>query len=156
LKELAMSAAPSVLSPTEGEKFLAGPFTIMARVLGSQSNGLFELYELALGKATVDYHVHRTMDETIHVLEGEIEFVVGKEKFLRPAGSTVFVPRGIHHGFSNRGPARARVLLLFTPSKNQHEYFRILAQLFGAPKLDAAALAAAQKKYDQELITPAP
>jgi hypothetical protein len=25
--------------------------------------GEFELYELALGVATVDYHVHRTMDD---------------------------------------------------------------------------------------------
>ncbi len=145
---------PSVLSPSEGEKYRAGPFAITARVLGSQTGGAFELYELALGPATIDYHVHRNMDETLYVVEGEIEFVVSGETFRRPAGSVAFVPRGVHHGFTNRGPARARVMILFTPSGNQHEYFRELERLFAAPALDTAALQALQKRYDQELVSP--
>jgi mannose-6-phosphate isomerase-like protein (cupin superfamily) len=122
-------------------------------VLGPQTGGAFELYELGLGAATVDYHVHRNMDETIYVVEGDIEFVVSGQTFLRPAGSVAFIPRGLHHGFSNRGPARARVTILFTPSGNQHEYFRELERLFAAPQLDAAALQALQKRYDQELVS---
>lgn len=149
-----MSAAqPSVLLPTEGEKYLAGPFTITARVLGSQTGRAFELYELALGRATIDYHVHHAMDETLYVLEGEIEFVVAGETYLRPAGSVAFVPRGVHHGFSNFGPAPARVLVHFSPSGDQHEYFRELERLFAAPTQDAAALQALQKRYDQELVS---
>ena len=148
------TSQPSILSPDEGEKYRAGPFDITARVLGSQSGGAFELYELAMGLATIDYHVHRRMDETLTVLAGEIEFFVDGKKFLRPAGSTAFVPRGVHHGFSNLGPARARVLILFTPAGNQHEYFRELERLFAAPSLDTAALAALQKRYDQELVSP--
>ncbi len=144
----------SILSPAEGEKYQAGPFDITARVLGSQTGGAFELYELALGPATIDYHVHHHMDETIYVVEGEIEFVVDGEKFMRPAGSVAFVPRGLHHGFSNRGPAQARVLIHFNPSGDQHEYFRELERLFAAPTLDATALQALQKQYDQELVTP--
>jgi quercetin dioxygenase-like cupin family protein len=107
-----------------------------------------------MGQATIDYHVHHRMDETLTVVEGEIEFFVDGKKFLRPAGSTAFVPRGLHHGFSNLGPARARVLILFTPAGNQHEYFRELERLFAAPTLDAAALTALQKRYDQELVSP--
>ena len=143
----------SVLSPTEGETYRAGPFAIRARVLGAQAGGAFELYELRLGPATIDYHVHRNMDETIFVLEGEIEFVVAGETFLRPAGSVAFVTRGVHHGFTNRGPAEARVLIHFNPSGDQHEYFRALEGLFAASVLDKGALAALQKRYDQELIT---
>jgi quercetin dioxygenase-like cupin family protein len=145
---------PSVLSPAEGEKYRAGPFAISARVLGSQTGGAFELYELALGSATIDYHVHMKMDETLYVVEGEIEFNVTGNKFLRPAGSVAFVPRGVHHGFTNHGPAPARVMILFTPSGNQHEYFRELERLFAAPSLDTEALQALQKRYDQELVKP--
>ncbi|MFO0822272.1 MAG: cupin domain-containing protein [Gemmataceae bacterium] len=55
--------------------------------------------------ATIDYHVHMHMDETLVVLEGEIEFNVNGTKFLRKAGSVAFVPRGVHHGFEPRtGP----------------------------------------------------
>lgn len=150
-----LASPPSILSPTEGEKYQAGPFTITARVLGSQTGHAFELYELALGPATIDYHVHHNMDETLYVLEGEIEFVVAGETFLRPAGSVAFVPRGVHHGFSNRGPAQARVLIHFNPSGEQQEYFRELENLFAAPVLDAAALQALQQRYDQELVDPA-
>jgi quercetin dioxygenase-like cupin family protein len=141
-----------VRSPGEGEKFVAGPFTITGRVLGPHTNGVFELYELELGSATIDYHIHRYQDETLTVLEGEIEFTVAGEKFRRSAGSVAFVPRGVHHGFTNPGPAKARVLILFTPSGNQHEYFRELERLFAAPSLDSSALATLQKQYDQELI----
>ncbi len=145
---------PFVLSPAEGEKYHVGPFAITAKVLGAQTGGAFELYDLALGLATIDYHVHQNMDETLYVVEGEIEFLVSGKKFLRPAGSVAFVPRGVHHGFSNRGPARARVLILLNPSGNQHEYFRELERLFAAPALDTAALQAVRKRYDQELVGP--
>jgi quercetin dioxygenase-like cupin family protein len=149
-----MSAVhPSILAPHEGETFAAGPFDIRTRVSGTQTGGEFEMYELVLGVATVDYHVHHTMDETIYVLEGEVEFRVGDERFARPAGSVAFIPRGIHHGFSNHGPAAAKVLLLFTPSRNQEQYFRELVRLFAAPSLDTRALAAVQKQFDQELIS---
>jgi quercetin dioxygenase-like cupin family protein len=149
-----MPTPPFVLSPTEGEIFDAGPFHIVSRVQGGESKGLFEMYELALGPATVDYHIHRKMDETIFILEGSIEFNVAGTKFLRPAGSVAFIPRGVHHGFSNLGPGRARVLLTFTPSTGQNEYFRALAKLFAAPSLDKPALQALQLRYDQELIPP--
>lgn len=95
----------------------------MARVLQSQSGGLFELYDLSLGAATIDYHVHHKMDETLCVVEGQIEFNVQGKKFLRPAGSVAFVPRGLHHGFTNLGPARARVLITFTPPTGSTSIF---------------------------------
>lgn len=143
---------PSILSATEGEVYRAGPFTITARVLGPQTDRTFELYELALGQATIDYHVHMTMDETLTVLEGEIEFIVEGEKYLRSAGSAAFIPRGVRHGFSNLSSAPARVLVLFTPAGNQHEFFRELERLFAAPALDKVALQTLQKRYDQELV----
>jgi quercetin dioxygenase-like cupin family protein len=147
-----MPSKPFVLSPEEGSIFDAGPFHIVGRVLGDQSQGLFEMYELSLGAATIDYHVHDTMDETLFVLEGQIEFNVEGKKHSKPAGSVAFVPRGVHHGFTNHGPAKAKVLITFTPSRSQHEYFRQLEKLFAAPTLDVEALHALQAKYDQALI----
>ncbi len=147
-----MSQQPVILSPSEGEKFSLGELTITSRIIGSQSGGAFELYDLTLGPFTIDYHVHHNQDETLSVLEGEIEFVIAGEKYSRPAGSVVFVPRGVHHGFTNRGPARARVLAMFTPAKNQNDYFRQLEKLVAAPSLDKAAVQSLQKRYDQELV----
>lgn len=148
-----MSVSQSfVLSPNEGEAFSVGPFHIVTRVKGSQSNGAFELYDVTFGPGTIDYHVHRTMDETLCVTGGEIEFVVEGRRFLRPAGSVAFVPRGLPHGFTNYGPGQAGVLILFNPSGSQHEYFRGLEKLLGATSLDTVALQALQQRYDQELV----
>lgn len=148
-----MPSVPTILTPDEGVRFAVGPFTITSRVLGSQSSNAFELYELSLGgAATIDYHVHNTMDETICVISGKIEFTVAGQKFARPAGSVAFIPRGVHHGFTNHGPEQATVLILFTPSRNEDEYFRELERLFAAPTLDPEALRTLQKKFDQELV----
>ena len=143
---------PLIVSPDEGESFTVGQLRIVSRVQAGQSGGGFELYDLFLGPFTVDYHVHNTMDGTLTVLEGEVEFIVAGKSFRRGAGSVAFVPHGVHHGFTNHGPARARVLALFTPSGRQNEYFRKLEALFAAPTLDTAALKGLQKEYDQELV----
>ena len=48
------SREPSILSSAEGEKFAAGPFAFTSRVSGAQSEGAFEMYELAMGPATIN------------------------------------------------------------------------------------------------------
>jgi quercetin dioxygenase-like cupin family protein len=147
-----MRTKPLIASPDEGETFTIGELRIVSRVQGGQSRGGLELYELILGRFIIDYHVHHTMDETLCVLEGQVEFIVEGTKYQKPAGSVVFVPQGVHHGFTNHGPSRARVFVLFTPAGSQHEYFRRLEQLAAAPSLDTNALKALQKQYDQELV----
>jgi quercetin dioxygenase-like cupin family protein len=143
---------PAVKRPGEGETFQLGPLTIVNLVSPEQSSGAFEMYELSLGQATVDYHVHRRMDETIYVVEGEIEFNVEGETYLRSAGSVAFIRHGTHHGFSNLGPNHAKVVIVFTPNGNQQEYFRAAETLLHAPSLDMEALRELQLRYDQELI----
>ena len=141
-----------VASPDEGEVFIIGNLKIVARVTGNQSAGGIELYDLMMGPFTIDYHVHDTMDETLCVIEGQIEFIVAGQKFVRGAGSVAHVPRGVHHGFSNLGPGSARVLALFNPAGNQSDYFRQLEKLAAAPNPDMAAIQALQKQYDQVLV----
>jgi mannose-6-phosphate isomerase-like protein (cupin superfamily) len=143
---------PLVASPDEGETFTIGELRIVSRVQGGQSGGELELYELVLGRFVIDYHIQHTMDETLCVIEGQVEFIVAGTKYQKSAGSVVFVPRGVHHGFSNHGPGRARVFVLFTPAGSQHEYFRRLEKLLAVPGLDKQAVKELQKQYDQELV----
>jgi len=140
----------SLIGPDEGERFSVGPLAIRTLVAGSQAGGAFEMYEVALGVATVDYHVHERMDETIHVLEGTIDFVVAGEKFTRPAGSVAFIPRGIHHGFSNPGPGEAHVVIVFSPGGDQDAYFKALESALA--KGYSSSIPELQAKYDQALV----
>jgi mannose-6-phosphate isomerase-like protein (cupin superfamily) len=60
-------------------------------------------------------HYHKNRDETFEILEGTFRFRVGEEEFDAPKGTSVVVPRGIHHTWANIGATQGRILLIFTP-----------------------------------------
>jgi quercetin dioxygenase-like cupin family protein len=49
-------------------------------------------------------HIHRTEDEFFYVLSGEFNFQLGDCIKHTPAGSFVFIPKGIVHTFQHVGP----------------------------------------------------
>lgn len=59
-------------------------------------------------------HVHEREDEAFVVMEGELTFQRGDERFDAGPGDVVFLPRGVPHGFAVRSD-RARMLLVLTP-----------------------------------------
>ena len=61
-------------------------------------------------------HIHHNEDETVYVLEGEVEFLLGDRLVKGTAGDFVNVPRGTIHRFSNASASRARLILTFTPA----------------------------------------
>ncbi|WP_166174922.1 cupin domain-containing protein [Rubrobacter tropicus] len=60
-------------------------------------------------------HSHLNEDETLYVLEGEVEFLVGEDSIPAGAGSCVYAPRGILHTWMNVGAAPSRMLGVITP-----------------------------------------
>jgi quercetin dioxygenase-like cupin family protein len=61
-------------------------------------------------------HVHAAEDEAWWVIEGTLRFRLGEQAAEAPAGTFVFVPRGVAHAFQNVGDGPARILVLFTPA----------------------------------------
>lgn len=64
-------------------------------------------------------HVHRDYDEAWYIIEGRMEFELGDDTHLCPAGSVVIAPRGTAHTFHNPGPDPARMLAILTPQALQ-------------------------------------
>jgi quercetin dioxygenase-like cupin family protein len=60
-------------------------------------------------------HQHDDADEAFYLISGELEFLDGDRIFTAHSGDFVFVPRGIHHRFTNKGLHTAKLLFLFTP-----------------------------------------
>src|SRR5918998_4574640 len=58
---------------------------------------------------------HSQEDETLYVLEGEVEFLLGEDTIPAGAGSCVYVPRGALHTFKNVGTLPSRVLFVLSP-----------------------------------------
>jgi quercetin dioxygenase-like cupin family protein len=85
-------------------------------------------------------HCHRNWDETVYGLEGTITFKVdGAEHAVGP-GDTLFIKRGIVHGFDNRSGADVTCLVALTPGVLGPEYFRELAALIAKGPPDEAAV----------------
>jgi quercetin dioxygenase-like cupin family protein len=106
-------------------------------------------------------HLHRAYDEAVYVLDGTVAFTLDGVDHVCPAGSCVFMPRGVRHGFSNRSAAPARILPVVTP-----DALRLVEELFQLERVgqvevaaglehaavDPAAVAALYARYDSELV----
>jgi quercetin dioxygenase-like cupin family protein len=117
----------------------------------SQTGGAFSIDVISLspGWAGPPAHVHQSHEETFIVLAGHVAYQLGDERIVGAAGSTLYVPRGVRHAFSNPHGEPARLLNVFTPA-GYEDFFGELAALFaraqGQPNLaDIGALFA---KYD--------
>jgi quercetin dioxygenase-like cupin family protein len=98
-------------------------------------------------------HVHKRLEETWYVLDGELEFRLDEDVLIANPGATVFVPPGVAHAFANRTDAPARFLLIMSPPGHDR-YFDELAEILsveGPP--DSAAIAELRHRYDTEQIS---
>src|SRR3954470_23931226 len=106
-----MAAKPMVRQEGEGDqRWFAGGGMHTWKVTTEDSDGAFFLFEDALteGKMT-PWHCHPDTDETIYVLEGELDVNVdGDERRLAPVAMCL-APRGGPHAFTVLSPV-ARLL----------------------------------------------
>jgi quercetin dioxygenase-like cupin family protein len=61
-------------------------------------------------------HYHENEDETFHVFEGRVAFLLNGEWNEVGPGGTAFIPRGVVHTFKNVGHKPCRMLNMTTPS----------------------------------------
>lgn len=99
-------------------------------VTGAETGGRYAILE-----ATVfpgggpPPHLHTKEDETFYVLEGEITFQVGDEKFVGVPGTFVNMPIGNPHAFKNETGQTAKMLISLTPA-GLEDYFIEIGQPF--------------------------
>src|SRR5436305_591111 len=86
--------------------------------IGEQRHGrrlsLFELTTRAGEEPPT--HTHATEDEIFYVLDGELTFRCGGDRFQVAAGGCVLLPRGIEHGYRITGPGEVRLLVITAPA----------------------------------------
>ncbi len=91
-------------------------------------------------------HVHAFEDETMHLLEGELDVTIGGETFALRAGETYFAPRNVPHGLHNRTDRPARGIVVTTPGG----FDRFIAQA-GMPLGDTDSVPAGMPPTDAEM-----
>jgi quercetin dioxygenase-like cupin family protein len=99
-------------------------------------------------------HYHDRWDETIYGLSGVSTWTIdGKQNDFGP-GESVFIKRGIVHGFTNRSTGPATCLCILSPGVLGTQYFTEMAALLsaGAPP-DPAKMKETMLRYG---LVPAP
>jgi mannose-6-phosphate isomerase-like protein (cupin superfamily) len=79
-------------------------------------------------------HIHLHEDETMHLLEGQLEVTIGERIFMLSPGESYFAPRGIPQRLRNLGSVPARSLMIMSPST-----FDEFIACAGVPILDDGA-----------------
>jgi len=75
-------------------------------------------------------------------------FLIDGEERVAPAGSFVFVPRGVLHTFWNAGTEPARQLTVFTPSGIEDFFDALVPVLAEGGEETAEAIIALSERHD--------
>ena len=125
------------------------------RATAQTTGGAFGLVEQVLPPGFASpYHTHHLEDEAFYVVEGEMAFVCDGEWTIARAGTYIFGPRTIAHGFKVLGDTPARLLLLCTPGGFEQFVLDMSDPAPAAP--DMAKLMAVAAKYQIDIHGPLP
>jgi mannose-6-phosphate isomerase-like protein (cupin superfamily) len=144
-------AQVSVVRPGEGHVVELGPIRMTVKEDGSRTRGTLAVIEFeapGVFPSPVP-HVHRNHEEGFYILEGELEFTVGTEKIVAPAGTFVMVPIGVPHTFGNARSEPVRFVATMSPDFYVR-YFEEIAPLFAAGRPDSKAVGQIMARYATE------
>ena len=130
-----------------------------AKASGAQTGGTFSLVEVLCppGYAT-PLHIHYQEDEAVYVLAGRLTITTGGTTTHAAAGSYLYQPRGIAHGFRVDGDRPARLLCQTVPAGVDHGLPDGIPQpsLLGPAALELETLADLAARYRIDVLGPLP
>ena len=89
-----------VVMPGQGRLLDLGGFEMRVKADGGNTDGVVSVLEATEPPGFgPPIHVHHDAAEAFYVLEGEYVMHLDGEEFRCPAGSFIFIPLGVPHGF---------------------------------------------------------
>jgi quercetin dioxygenase-like cupin family protein len=132
-----------------------GSFQLKFLHSGEETDDDLDLFEMTLqpnARMPIPHH-HEGWDETVYGLAGISSWRIdGKEIDIGP-GESVFIKRGVVHGFTNRSAEPATCLCILTPGVLGPQYFRDMAGLLAAGTPDPQKMKETMLRYG---LIPAP
>jgi mannose-6-phosphate isomerase-like protein (cupin superfamily) len=123
---------------------------------GADTGGVLAAHEVVVAPGSANPpHLHRTYDEALYVLEGEVTLLVGDRSVTALAGTFGFAPRGTPHAVQNPGPVPARVLTVTVPADDVRALVEALNALPPGPP-DMTGIGAILVGHDIHPAGPAP
>lgn len=141
------------LMPGEGRRIDLREFEMQVKADAASTDGVVSVLEATEPPGFgPPIHVHHDSAEAFYVLEGEYIMTLGDEEFRCPAGSFIFVPRGVRHGF-RVGNAPSRKLNFYFPAA-MTGYFDDLATALGRADVTDMELAEIAQDHAMEISGP--
>jgi len=144
-----------VLRPGEGRDIDLGGFSMVVKASGDETTGAFCLLQAdeppGFGPPL---HIHHDAAEAFFVVSGEYRIFVGDDDWICPAGSFIYIPAGVPHGFQV-GSGQSSKLDFYTPAA-MVGYFDDLSAAISTDTADDATLGAIAARYSMEVVGPVP
>lgn len=114
----------AIRSTTEGTACAFRGHALRILLTGHDTSGAFALIErYARPGEGIPPHFHAEEDETLYVLEGELELWTPDRAIRIGVGGTAFLPRHLPHRYTAVGERPCRFLLVITPA-GLEQFFR--------------------------------
>jgi mannose-6-phosphate isomerase-like protein (cupin superfamily) len=144
-----------VLAPGEGRSIDLGEFAMTVKASRDETDGVFSLLEAEEPPGFgPPLHVHHDAAEAFYVLEGEYVMFLDEREVSCPAGSFIFIPAGMRHGF-RVGSAPSRKLNFYFPAA-MIGYFDDLSAAIQCGEVDASSLEEIARRHSMEVVGPVP
>jgi mannose-6-phosphate isomerase-like protein (cupin superfamily) len=144
-----------VLAPGEGRSIDLGTFAMTVKASGDETDGVFSLLEAEEPPGFgPPLHVHHDAAEAFYVLEGEYVMFLDQREVSCPAGSFIFIPAGMRHGF-RVGAAPSRKLNFYFPAA-MIGYFDDLSAAIRRGEVGESLLDDSARRHSMEVVGPVP
>ena len=127
-----MDTQPIFIAPGDGRTIrnpAGGMLTFMAG--SEETGGAVTMWEstAAPGEGP-PLHLHVSEDEILYMVDGDFRVRLEDDLHEAPAGSFVFVPKGVPHTWQNAGDTPARLAFVFIPgAPGMERFFERAAEL---------------------------
>ena len=105
-----------VLPPRDGEKIWIVGDTLWLKATSAETAGAYTVIEnISLPGSGPPPHLHENDDESMYVIDGEFEILLGAKTIRAGPGAFAFVPKRTIHRFQCIGDRPGKILIHFTP-----------------------------------------
>jgi len=123
------------------------------KISGKDTDGglaVFEQTSVSPGKGT-PLHVHPLQDESFYVIEGRYFFKVGADAFHLSEGDTIFLPRGVPHGWTQLSD-KGKLIVNFQPAGKMEAFFLAVSSLKTPPTPER--MSALFMEHEMQIVGP--
>ena len=143
------------IAPGDGRPIELGTFAMTEKASAESTGGLVSVLEATEPAGFgPPMHIHHDAAEAFYVLEGEYMMFLGEREVVCPAGTFIFIPAGVPHGF-RVGATDSRKLNFFFPAA-MTGYFDELSAAVARGEADESVLDAIARAHNMEITGPVP